>query len=294
MKDKSAVKQIEISKKLRDVCGRFEGTRGMRVIVSKNLMFLLLMLLMLLQPLVVSASQLKEPTDTAHICLRATQMMESKHNIKKHLLTTIASIESGRWDEKRQQKLAWPWTINAQGKGYFFNTKAEAVKKARELKAQGITSIDVGCMQINMLYHGQEFASLEEAFDPMHNVEYAAKFLNNLYESNDRDWLKAAMAYHSSIPEKANVYRKKIVEAFEIVKSAHKNDNEPILNVRPKVERLQVAELEKIKKLRVSKKTASNRSTVKKSVAQNKLDVKAWREAKLEEYRVQKLLARRY
>ena len=102
------------------------------------------------------------------------------------------------------------------------------------------------------------------------------------------------MAYHSSIPEKANVYRKKIVEAFEIVKSAHKNDNEPILNVRPKVERLQVAELEKIKKLRVSKKTASNRSTVKKSVAQNKLDVKAWHEAKLEEYRVQKLLARRY
>lgn len=262
-------------------------------------MFLLLMLLILVQPLVVSASQLYDPADSAHICLRTTQMMERKYNIKKHLLTTIASIESGRWDEKTQQKIAWPWTINAQGKGYFFNTKAEAVKKARELRAQGITSIDVGCMQINMLYHGQEFAGLEDAFDPLHNVEYAAKFLNDLYENNDKDWLKAAMAYHSSVPEKANIYRKKIVAAFEVVKSAHNNDNsyEPVLNIRPKVERLQVSELEKAKKINAPKNIITAKATrtkAKSSTSQAKLDVKAWREAKLEEYRIQKLLARRY
>ena len=269
----------------------------MRGIVSKNLMFLLLTLLILLQPLVVSASQLYEPADTAHICLRATQMMEHKYNIKKHLLTTIASIESGRWNEKTQQKLAWPWTINAQGKGYFFETKAEAVKKAKELRAQGITSFDVGCMQINMLYHGQEFSSLEEAFDPIRNVEYAAKFLNNLYEANDNDWLKAATAYHSSVPEKANVYRKKIVEAFEVVKSAHKDiDYGSVFNVRPKVERLQVSELEKAKKTSTPKSlvVAKAPARIKATSSQAKLDVKAWREAKLEEYRVQKLLARKY
>jgi len=53
--------------------------------------------------------------------------------------------------------LAWPWTINAQGKGQFFKTKAEAVKAIKNLQAQGVKSIDVGCMQINLSYHGKAF-----------------------------------------------------------------------------------------------------------------------------------------
>ena len=109
----------------------------MRFFVSKNLMFLLIMLLILLQPFFVSATINTNNVDTAHLCLKATQTVEKQYNIKRHLLTTISSVESGRWHEETQQKLAWPWTLNAQGKGYFFNTKAEAVQKVRELQAQG-------------------------------------------------------------------------------------------------------------------------------------------------------------
>lgn len=265
----------------------------MRFIVSKNLMFLLITLLLLLQPGQSSAAPQIHIPDTAHICSYTTRTMEKKHHIKQHLLTTIASIESGRWNEKTQEKQAWPWTINAQGKGYFFNTKAEAVKKIRELQAQGITSIDVGCMQINLLYHGQEFSSIEQAIDPTHNVEYAAKFLRNLYESNDHDWLKAAMTYHSSVPEKANTYRKKIVETFEKVKTAHHGLE---LASRPTTKISVLKDKRKIER-NTHKRTflaLSNNRSKKKSQPAKKFDVKAWREAKLEEYRVQKLLARKY
>lgn len=253
----------------------------MRFFVSKKLMFLLIMLLILLQPLFVSATVNTNSVDTAHICLQATQTMEKNYNIKKHLLTTIASVESGRWNEKTQQKQAWPWTINAQGKGYFFNTKAEAVHKAKELQAQGIKSFDVGCMQVNMLYHGKEFKSIEEAFDPMRNVEYAAKFLTNLYENNNHDWLKAAMSYHSTSPKKAQRYRKKIVEAFETVKTAHNDYDASLYSVSVASSATQVDIPEQI----AIKETTTN---------EKKLDVVAWRETKLEEYRLKKLLARKY
>lgn len=250
-------------------------------------MFLLIMLLILLQPLFVSATVNTNPIDTAHMCLNATQTMEKNYNIKKHLLTTIASVESGRWNEDAQQKQAWPWTINAKGKGYFFNTKAEAVQKVKELQAQGIKSIDVGCMQINMLYHGKEFKSIEEAFDPMRNVEYAAKFLTNLYENNNHDWLKAAMSYHSTSPKKAQRYRKKIVDAFETVKIAHNDLNATLHNVtgNPKV---------MINNTQNSTNNSQKLNINNENKTTKKLDVVAWREAKLEEYRLKKLLARKY
>lgn len=266
----------------------------MRFFVSKNLMFLLIMLLILLQPFFVSATINTNNVDTAHICLKATQTVEKQYNIKRHLLTTISSVESGRWHEKSQQKLAWPWTLNAQGKGYFFNTKAEAVQKVRELQAQGVKSIDVGCMQVNLSYHGHEFASIEEAFDPVRNVEYAAKFLNNLYENNNHDWLKAAMAYHSTSPDKASKYRKKIVEAFETVKTAQKDftsslrDKKQIaeIKIKPQAEKISLAKAKLVSKAR--------QAQIAKRANKPQLDVKAWREAKLEEYRVQKLMARKY
>ena len=102
----------------------------------------------------------------------------------------------------------------------FFDSKDEAVREVKRLQAQGVKSIDVGCMQINLVYHPDAFESIEDAFDPQKNAQYAAKFLKSLYENNDKDWIKAAMAYHSKVPTKAQLYKKKIVSTYEIVKQA--------------------------------------------------------------------------
>ena len=114
---------------------------------------------MLIQP--VQARVHSDFNDAALVCTNATQKFEKKYQIKEHLLTTITNVETGRWNEKHQQKLAWPWTINAQGKGYFFETKAEAVREVKRLQNAGVKSIDVGCMQINLAYHPDAFNSIE-------------------------------------------------------------------------------------------------------------------------------------
>lgn len=105
----------------------------------------------------------------------------------------------------------------------------------KKLQAQGVKSIDVGCMQINLAYHPDAFKSVEEAFDPQKNAEYAAKFLKKLYKNNDRDWIKAAMAYHSSVPTKALRYKKKIVSAYELVKQAQNNLDKSLFGEQNKV-----------------------------------------------------------
>ena len=119
--------------------------------------------------------------DDNELCSLVAARMEGKYKIKPHLLQTISSVETGRWDYNKEKFFPWPWTINANGKGRHFNTKEEAVAAVKSLQAKGIESIDVGCMQISLKYHGNAFNSIEEAFEPEKNVEYSAKFLRKLY-----------------------------------------------------------------------------------------------------------------
>ncbi|HJO71542.1 MAG: hypothetical protein QF450_07035 [Rhodospirillales bacterium] len=61
----------------------------------------------------------------------------------------------------------------------------------RRLSARGVRNIDVGCMQVNLLYHKDAFATLEEAFEPASNAAYAARFLKDLYATSG-SWSAAA------------------------------------------------------------------------------------------------------
>ena len=61
------------------------------------------------------------------LCEIAADKAEKEYNIKTNLLQTIASVESGRWNAKAGRRVAWPWTVHANGKGRYYKTKAEAV-----------------------------------------------------------------------------------------------------------------------------------------------------------------------
>ena len=241
----------------------------MRLFVSKYLMFLLI-LLMFIQP--VQARAYSEFRDDALVCMEATQKFEKEYQIKEHLLTTISNVETGRWNEKRQRSLAWPWTINAQGKGRFFATKAEAVREVKRLQAQGVKSIDVGCMQINLVYHPDAFASVEDALDPQKNVEYGAKYLKKLYKSK-KNWIKAAMAYHSSIPRRAQQYKNRLASAYEKIRQAHKTADASLFAQ---------AGANDTKKLEKNRIIAKNKSIDRIKTAQK---ANAWREAKIAAWR---------
>lgn len=123
------------------------------------------------------------------------------------LLTSIARVESGRLDAATGKVRPWPWTINVEGVGFFFDSKAQVVAAVQALQAKGKRSIDVGCMQVNLMHHPKAFASLDEAFDPPANARYAVKFLTSLY-AQTRDWPLATAWYHSSTPEFGEQYQR--------------------------------------------------------------------------------------
>lgn len=151
------------------------------------------------------------PGSTA--CRAAIAAAERGQGIPDRLMAAIGVVESGRKDPRTGEVGPWPWTINAEGAGAYYETKAEAVAAVRALQAQGVRSIDVGCMQVNLLHHPSAFASLEEAFDPAANARYAARLLQTLMGQTG-SWQKAAAWYHSANPDLGEPYSRRVMAAW--------------------------------------------------------------------------------
>jgi hypothetical protein len=96
----------------------------------------------------------------------------------------------------------------------FMDNLPEAVAKVASLRQQGLQSIDVGCFQINLFYHPEAFASVEEAFDPRANAAYAARFLLSLY-ARVGNWEEAVADYHSAVVALGEPYRAKVYEVWK-------------------------------------------------------------------------------
>lgn len=148
------------------------------------------------------------------ICEAAAMRVEKSKGTPRALLHSISLAESGRFDATSKTTRAWPWTINAQGRSYYFQTKREAISKAEELLNAGVRSFDVGCMQINLRYHPEAFASLDDAFDPLTNVTYGAQFLTQLRQSKG-SWPAAVGQYHSETTFLRNRYFARVIRIWE-------------------------------------------------------------------------------
>lgn len=138
-------------------------------------------------------------------CTQYFPTEERSRQIPVHLLAAISTTETGRYHEGLGMLVPWPWTINVEGKGYYFNSKAEAIAATQKFLGQGKRSIDVGCMQVNLKHHAKAFRNLNEAFDPATNVGYAARFLSTNYAEMG-NWIQAAAAYHSRTKSRGNSY----------------------------------------------------------------------------------------
>lgn len=142
-------------------------------------------------------------------CDAAIAAAEHEVDTAPGLLNAIGLVESGRRDPRTGDRHPWPWTVSAEGIGTYYASKTDAVAAVEALQARGVTSIDVGCMQVNLFYHPAAFRSLNDAFDPAPNARYAARFLLSLYVRT-RDWPAAAAGYHSFTPGPAAQYAKLI------------------------------------------------------------------------------------
>ena len=164
-------------------------------------------------PLLLLLTMAAAPRPAPQPCDAAIGPAESAARLPPRIMTAIAAVESGRLDASGAIH-PWPWTINAAGQGQFFATKAAAIAAVRALQAKGVRSIDVGCMQVNLMHHPHAFASLDEAFDPATNAAYAARFLNALYAASG-SWLQAVAAYHSETPAIGAAYQRLVFARWQ-------------------------------------------------------------------------------
>ncbi len=140
------------------------------------------------------------------LCYQAISRASAQMGVPRDVMLAISLTETGKKIGGKVQP--WPWTVNMEGAGVWFETPGEALAYVNARYATGSRSFDVGCFQINYRWHHQHFRSIEDMFDPDINALYAAKFLRQLYDETG-SWAKAAGFYHSRTPEFAQRYSKR-------------------------------------------------------------------------------------
>jgi hypothetical protein len=161
------------------------------------------------------------------VCGAVAAQTEKAEGIPPGLVRAVALAESGRWDATLGESQAWPWTVTSGGESFFLPSREAALRKVRELQAEGRSNIDVGCMQVNLGYHPNAFTSLEEAIEPASNIAYGARFLKRL-RLETRSWARATARYHSSDPDRGEAYRDKVYRLWHELRQSRPGADSPV------------------------------------------------------------------
>ncbi len=124
------------------------------------------------------------------LCEREMMQAAKKYSIPLGILFAVGLTETGIGGHLHANAL------NLQGDTVYSLDRQQAMQRFRAAKASGMRLIDIGCMQLNYFYHGDRFSSVEEMFDPHKNVDYAARFLKELKQS-EGTWTLAVGRYNA-------------------------------------------------------------------------------------------------
>jgi len=123
-------------------------------------------------------------------CEREMTRAAAQHGVPLNVLYSVGLTETGHKGELS------PYDMNVDGQAVHSTSLAEAMARFTQAQQRGAKFIDIGCMQINHHFHGAEFRSLSEMFDPVRNVEYAANFLKVL-KAQEGSWTLAVARYNA-------------------------------------------------------------------------------------------------
>ena len=204
-------------------------------------------------------------------CEYLASVTEEKKDLPAGLLSSISNVEAGRIIGNNPKR-GWPWTVNHAGEGLFFESKLEATQYVKRYLKLGDVNMDVGCMQISLKWHSDNFSTIEEAFDPIININYAADFLKELF-SFHQDWNLAIKHYHSSDPKKNVKYHQKVLAAWQGTEFSNNKESFIKANLTLPISK---PEYNKIKKLinsskdyKVSTKTIKKQNFGSKNISKN-------------------------
>ena len=142
-----------------------------------------------------------------NLCENTIESVEIQTEIPKGLLLGIGKAEAIR--KIKNKFVIWPWTINHAGKSMFFDTKKQMRNYVFKNLKRNDLNMDVGCMQINIKWHKNNFKKISDMFEVNPNISYAASFLQQL-KNKHGSWDNAIKHYHSSDPKKNKPYLIKV------------------------------------------------------------------------------------
>jgi hypothetical protein len=147
--------------------------------------------------------------DLRDACDRAARRAEAEWHLPSGLLAAIGVVESGRNGLGSTLPRAWPWTINAAGRGLSLANKEAAIAAVRAFQVAGVRAIDVGCFQVDLFFHPAAFTSLDAGFDPEINADAAARILTSAHLGGG-SWESAIALYHSASPARGQPYLRQV------------------------------------------------------------------------------------
>lgn len=167
----------------------------------------------------VVAATVAQPTREALAarCEAAALIAARAEGVPERLMRAVALAETGRRLDGAFRP--WPWTVNMEGEGRWFDDPDSLLDWVRVRQRQGARSFDLGCFQVNHRWHGDEFDGLEHMLDPESNALYAARFLRELHAETG-SWETAAGHYHSRTPALAERYRSRVMALMDRLEDA--------------------------------------------------------------------------
>ena len=126
----------------------------------------------------------------------AYHRVAAAHGIPSAVFYAVALAESGKSIDRCRAGRPWPWTLNVEGEGRYFETRQAALEALRVAIESGRVSVDIGVMQVNWKYHANALGSMEAALDPYRNLDVAAGILVDCYRKRG-DWWAAVGCYHA-------------------------------------------------------------------------------------------------
>lgn len=140
-------------------------------------------------------------------CSNLARLVEIEEGIPPFLLTALIFIESSDM----------PWVIGIEGNSHRYKTKDGALAKIQELKMLGKKNFDIGCMQINHYFHGNNFQTENQILNPLENIRYAARLLKKLKEETG-SWKKAIAYYNSKDLKISTHYTQKVYQHWNKIR----------------------------------------------------------------------------
>ncbi len=137
-----------------------------------------------------SPSAAAGPVAGKQLCEKEMLRASKAYGVPLGMLYAVGLTETG------QAGSLQPYALNIEGKAAYGLTLDAALRLFEKAKQSGAKLIDLGCMQINHYFHREHFASVREMFDPAKNVDYAARFLKELY-AREGTWTLAVARYNA-------------------------------------------------------------------------------------------------